>query len=525
MPFPFRRFPWWPIWALLALLSAATIGPAYLVHDDAWYLHMARVVLHGGTMYRDVVDTNPPLIVFLTLPPVWLAERLGLNTIATFKTYVFCAEFLSILACARLLRFAWGSASETTRNLLLAVIVFALVPFARTGEFGQREHLMMLLTLPYLLAAIGWAEGRVVGGAWALVIGAAGGLGFAMKPHYVLTWLAIEATLVFIARGRRSWRRREALASAAALVAYAVLVVVFVPQYLVLADKVRQVYGGLNSSAALLFRLRDAQLWAAGLVVLGLVRLPRSTRTACVLLFVAWTAFLLAAVLQLKGWNYHLYPARACSLLFFVAFVLAVFEALPALGTVLRGGLRGIAVGVVAALLLSSGRYLLEARRPVVETDLVTPLIDVVNNHAPRGTIAVLSMRTIIYPAFPAVNYAGARWSMRHNSLWFLPGLYEKELQAPDGIVRFRAPAAMSGLERGFYEDVIADLCAAPPDLLLFERADPRAPGGRRALDLPAYYSQDGRYERLTRGYEPLPALGPFNVLKRTAGASCVSQR
>ena len=525
MPLAFRRIPWWLACALLGLLSLATVGPTYLGHDDAWYLHMAQVLLHGGTIYRDVVDTNPPLIVFLSLPPVWLAERLGIGATGTFKACVFCAEAVSIFVCARLLRLAWSGGSETTRDVLLASVAFALVPFARPEEFGQREHLMMLLVLPYLIAAVAPAQGRELRGPAAFAIGVAGGLGFAMKPHYVLAWLAIETTLLLVSHAGRgyahSWRRREALGAAAVLACYALAVLLFVPQYLVLANKVRQVYGGLNASAALLFRLRDAQLWAAGLLALVLIRLPRASRSACVLLFIAWSAFLLAAILQLKGWNYHLYPARACALLFFVAFVLALFEAVPALGAVLRGGMRGIAFGIVAALLVSAGRYLLEARRPVVDTDLVTPLVRLIEADAPRGTVAVLSMRTIIYPAFPAVNYAGARWTMRHNSLWFLPGLYEKELQAADGVVPFRAPGAMPRLERDFYEEVIGDLCAAPPDLLLVERADPRAPGGRRALDLAAYYSQDGRYARLARGYEPLTVLGPFSVFKRTAGASC----
>jgi hypothetical protein len=130
-------------------------------------------------------------------------------------------------------------------------------------------------------------------------------------------------------------------------------------------------------------------------------------------------------------------------------------------------------------------------------------------------------MRTIVYPAFPAVSYTSARWPMRHNSLWFLPGLYEKEMQSPDAANLYRAPAAMGPLERRFYEDVIGDLCADPPALLLIEPAQPRAPSGRRALDLSAYYGQDARYRKLWQGYEQLNTIGPFTVYLRTANSSC----
>jgi hypothetical protein len=518
-----QRYSWWMVWLALGLFSAAVICPAYIVHDDGWYLHMARVLLNGGKIYQDVVDTNPPLIVFLTLPPVWIAEHLGLSAVAVFKVYVFVAALLSLVSCARVLKSVLPAQAPASRGLLLTALVFAILPFARVPEFGQREHLMLLLTLPYLLAAVGWASGHRLGRTSALLAGLAAGLGFAMKPHYLLAWLAIEASLALIVR-RGSWRRAEAAGAVAAFVLYALAVVVFVPQYLVLADKVRQVYGGLNSSPALLFRLPDAQLWAAGFVLLLLVRLPRAARPASVVLFAAWTGFLLAAVLQLKGWSYHLYPGRAVALLFFVTFGLAVFEVLPEIGNILRGGARALGAGLVLALLVSSGRYLIEARRPV-DTDLVTPLIDTIRAHAPGGPIAVLSMRTIIYPAFPAVNYSGARWSMRHNSLWFLPGLYINELQAPDADQRFRAPAAMSPVERQFYEEVVGDLCADPPALLLVEPALPRAPAGRRALDLAAYYGQDARYQQLSRGYQRLTAIGPFTVYQRTGTASCGTGR
>jgi hypothetical protein len=512
------RLFWWCLWAALVLLCAAVVCPAYVNHDAAWYLHMARVMLDGGTIYRDVVDTNPPLIVFLTVPPVWLA-RLGVSATAAFKAYVFCAAFLSLFLSARLARRVWSGASDLSRGVFVSALVFVALPFVK-ADFGQREHFLILLTLPYVLAALAWTANAPLAGGAGVLSGIAGGLGFAMKPHYLLAWVAIETSLCLVRPRGRSWRRPEAIAAAAAIAGYALLIVLFVPQYLAVAESARQVYGGLNSSAALLMRLPDTRICAVALALLLLVRLPRAASSACAVLFAAVIGFLLAALLQLKGWSYHLYPARAFTVLFFVAFAIGVFEGLPAITAAVRGGVRGLAAVLVLALLVSSGRYVLEARRPV-DLDLVTPLIDIVRVHAPRGPLAVLSMRTIIYPAFPAVNYTGARWSLRHNSLWFLPGLYERELQAPDAETRFRAPEAMPPLERRFYEEVVSDLCSDPPALLLIEPAQARAPAGRRALDLSAYYGQDARYQKLSRAYERLTTVGPFTVFKRTASASC----
>jgi hypothetical protein len=513
-----RRFLWWSIWGILVLLSAAVVCPGYVNHDAAWYLHMSRVLLDGGTLYRDVIDTNPPLIVYLTVPPVWIARQLGVGDVVLFKAYVFCGAFLSLLVCAVLVRRAWASASETARALLVTVLVFLVLPFVK-GDFGEREHLAVLLTLPYVLAAASWIGGQPLGAVAATLIGVAGGLGFAIKPHFLLPWIAVEVSLLSLSRGR-SWRRPEPIAAAVSLVAYALVVLLFVPQYLPLAEKVRQVYGGLNSSPAVLLRMPDAQLWAAGLALLLLTRLPRTTRSISIVVFAAATGFLLAGLLQLKWWSYQLYPARAFTLLFLATFGLGLLEALPALVGTVRGGLRNIAAVVVASLFVVSGRYVLEARRPLTP-DLVTALVEIVRQHAPRGPIAVLSMRTIVYPAFPLVNYTGARWSLRHNSLWFLPGLYVKELQMPAAEVPFRAPEAMPPIEREFYEQIIGDLCRNPPRLLIIEPPISRAPIGRRSLDLSAYYGQDPRYRRLSGAYRQLTTVGPFAVFTPTASASC----
>ena len=97
-------------------------------------------------------------------------------------------------------------------------------------------------------------------------------------------------------------------------------------------------------------------------------------------------------------------------------------------------------------------------------------------------------MRTIIYPAFPAVNYSRATWGLRHNSLWFLPGFYADQDSRRGGHLQPHPIDAMSALERTFFDQIVQDLCAAPPRLLAVEEASPVAPAGRRARDQRADY-------------------------------------
>ncbi|MGE5359864.1 MAG: hypothetical protein ACM3NQ_12675 [Bacteroidales bacterium] len=507
---------WWLCCALLVVLSALAVVPSYVNHDAAWYLYMARRVMDGAVMYRDVVDTNPPLIVWLTIVPAWLA-RFALSDVILFKLFVYAIAFAALGACAQLAGRIWPDWRPGLRGLLVATTVFVALPFPKT-DFGQREHFVLLMTLPYVFASAAWLRGFNASRTSAAVIGVVGGLGFAVKPHYLLGWLAVELALLFVRRP--AWRRPQAVAAACAICLYGATVLLVVPQYLALAQVVAAVYGGINASAAVMLRVPDVQFWAICLVLLAVVRLPERSRWTCLVLFAAATGLLAGGLLQLKAWSYHLLPGRAFMLLFLATMSLSALEALPSVVSAIRGGARGVAWAGGILLLLWSGRYVAEARRPAA-ADLVTPLAQLVRAQAPGGRLALLSMRTMVYPAFPLVNYTGAEWALRHNSLWFLPGLYDRQLQVEEEGSPGRAPGAMSPVERRFFEEIVGDLCAAPPDLLIIEAPLDRAPAGWRALDLNAYYGRAQRYRRLLTSYAPLTTVAQFVVFKRTAPASC----
>jgi hypothetical protein len=215
-------------------------------------------------------------------------------------------------------------------------------------------------------------------------------------------------------------------------------------------------------------------------------------------------------------------PPQVYLALLFLVILLGLVQ-MPGVAGVVRGGISGIAAAIVVVLAATGLKYVYEGRRGI-QPDLVTPLTAVVREHAPGGPIATLGMRTLLYPSFPLVNETGARWSLRHHSLWFLPAFYARELATPPPApVVAHAPAEMPPLERAFFEEIILDLCRTPPRLLLVEVAAPLAPAGRRALDLEAYYRQDARFARLFESYQPVTTVTPFVVYKAAGGASCAT--
>lgn len=506
-----RRVTTLALSSVLAALALIAIGPAYLNHDAAWYLYVADRWLGGATLYRDLIDTNPPLIIWLTAIPTVIARLTGTPDTLLLKGTVFVAAITSVLAARQIIARQWPS-----REFVLVILAtFVVLPFAKE-DFAQREHLAILFCLPYVLAAASTQPTHATTGR--VLIGIAGGIGFAIKPHFLIPFMAVEA-LTIRARGSRGLARVESVAAVATVGVYGIAVLVFTPAYLEVADQVRRVYGEFNASAGTLLRLRETQLWIVAAALFAAVRwrsgdyLPHAT-------FGAATGFLAAAVLQFKGWGYHLYPGRAFVVLFLAVAVLAVLESVPGLVTILRGGLRGVATVFAITLTAVSARYVAEARSPATP-DLVTPMIHTFRSAPTDSRVAVLSMRTIIYPAFPAVNYAKRTWGLRQNSLLFLPGFYADQDRLQGGPLAPHHPAGMEPLERQYFNQVIEDLCAALPAVLAFEEPLQKAAAGRRALDLHAYYAQDTRAATLFSAYRPAGTVGPFRVWTRTGAARC----
>jgi len=499
---------------VIAALGVAAVSLSYLNDDTAWYLHMARVWLDGGRLYRDVIDTNPPLIVFLTALPVALAGWLHVPEPVTFKVCVLAAIVGSMgLSWAGLSR-AWTNGWH--RIVVVATLVFALVVFIGP-DFGQREHVAVLLVAPYVFAACAWAAGRPLpaGLEWGTAVSA--GIGFALKPYFMAGWLAVEIARVVLDRSTRSLRRPGVTGVVAIQILYVAVVVLLVPDYLQVARDAWQVYDALNASPSVMWGLVDWRFWGLACIAAA-VPIPRDARRSGLVLLAAATGFLVGAMVQSKGWPYQLYPSRVFLWLFAATWLTAFVSARPVLDRAI-GGARTVATVLLVALIVFSGRAFVDARG--WRGSVVDTFIERVRSQPRHESLAMLSMRNIMWPAFPAVNYTGTQWVLRHHSLWFLPGMYAREFDRADGAVAPHAPDAMSALERRYFGDIVDDLCRTPPRLLVIQPPVPSLPAGGRAIDLVAYYRQDPRFARLFSGYDETGSLDTFVFFTRQRDVPC----
>lgn len=221
-------------WLVLALMAVAAFWMqllAYPNHDVAWVLWGSREMLGGATWGRDIIEPNPPLAWYLAIPSAWVAQLLGTPTAATFHVMVAGAALCSLAAFEMLARTdPLVRPAERHLPTLIAALFLLVLPYR---DFGQREHLMLIGALPYLaLTALRQSGGMPVQRAAALAAGVAAGLGFALKPYFLVVPLLVEITTLVVARRWTLALRPEVLAIAGVVGVYGLFVLLFTSDYL-----------------------------------------------------------------------------------------------------------------------------------------------------------------------------------------------------------------------------------------------------------------------------------------------------
>src|SRR4051812_17499075 len=118
-----------------------------LKDDIAWLLYVARRWMAGRELYIDVVEVNPPLIVWISAVPLQIARWIDAD-----PRFVAMPVFIAgVLGCAWwtavLLRRRGGVCTDLLP--VFAVIGSALL-ILPAADLGQREHLLVAAFLPYL---------------------------------------------------------------------------------------------------------------------------------------------------------------------------------------------------------------------------------------------------------------------------------------------------------------------------------------------------------------------------------------
>ena len=453
-------------------LSIAVVGIFYvaalqvplslgITPDVSWLLTVAERMLSGETLYRDILEYNPPFSVWIYTGPAALSFFTGLSSETLLLLQFSALFFLSFAAClvigSRAGLLAKGTAAP---QLAVGIAVFVLLP---NYTFLQREHFAIVAFTPWLvLQAARWHAGPAFRpSVWMVVLG---GLSCAImvmtKPYYLPTVLLPVAGLMLKTRSLRPPFHPENLLGAAVAAAYGLAVLTLYPDYLEFLYPILDVvYLPVRTPDATLFFLTCGGVL---LLAVALAAHPRDWSPLAITAALAASGHLAGIVAMGKAFTYHALPALCLLVLAFAAQLAARRFPEPrpsATGTLAltRISISIVLVGTVIWLVSDVYR-----RGEFVDPVLANHLKA---NHAGQTFVSVS-------PSFadshPLVRIAGGRYVGPHGAMLATDYGMQVLRQNPD--MDTRAVRCEIERERAIYAAAI--LSRQPGIILVSDRAD-----------------------------------------------------
>ncbi len=420
----------------------------------------------GEVLYsRDLVEINLPLIMQMSAIVVGVGDWLRIDALSLWRVTVGLLVVGGFTVSWRLLRSVLVEIPRETQAALALFFVAALVSLPGIS-FGQREHLVVLGFLPYIVGAGVRAHGRPLPSATAVLSGLSLAVGLAIKPHYVLAVPCVELVLGLY---RRSWRqavRVETMTAAAALLVLVADVVWRHPGYLEHSLPMALHYYTEYASAT--FKTTEA-CYLLLVLVAAAPGLPRSVAIFSRLFAVSAVGCYVGYQLQ-TGWAYQFLPTAVLSALAFGLPATTVGTAvLRRLVTRWRAPLWPLCSAVGLTLLVVTVSVMTAARTERIIDGrrgyLVTGVRALVERSWPVGLPKTMAGVTrAMFPSFPVAELVGAGWGSRFSCLWLLPGIVARE----QGVSSAQPDPARTFLESA----VVEDFARWRPTIVLVEREE-----------------------------------------------------
>ncbi len=195
-------------------LSTIILGSLFLVSSYFWcqrpllqypdqsmYLAMAQLYVDGYKPYVDMVDFNPPLIMYICLAPALMSNLFHIHIIFAFAIFVLALTLLSVMVCGYLM-FSNRHREEAFFYLPI-LMVFLYLGSQLMIDFGQREHLLLITYLPFfMIRHLRWNCVAINKGL-AVFCGLYASICLILKPHFI--FMAAVPELVYLIQKRR-WK-------------------------------------------------------------------------------------------------------------------------------------------------------------------------------------------------------------------------------------------------------------------------------------------------------------------------------
>ena len=284
--------------------------------DITWLMRIGEKFLQGGHYYTDFFEVNPPMCIYIYLIPVLLSKQFHLIFPTTVLIFTFIIAIISWCFSYNLLKKILINSQPFYRINLAIALAFLYFIFP-SNAFGQREYLFAVLMMPYLLIAVLRAKQQTNNQWLTITAGLFAGIGFCLKPFFLMTWLFIELYLFIKSTRLLSWLRCENVAIIVVLLCYAVSIPILTPEYLTKIVPITNIFYYINYQIPLTLLLLQPIVGFSVILFVTHYFLRKKIQQMDLLniLLLATFGGLLTYLAQFTLWFYHMLPAAMFSIL------------------------------------------------------------------------------------------------------------------------------------------------------------------------------------------------------------------
>jgi hypothetical protein len=467
--------------------------------DIAWFQYLAEQILQGKLPYRDFIEINPPLYIWMHVPIVQLANNLQIDTVFLYRCITLLGVACISVVIIYLTNQGFIKRDKTFPFINALVLLFGFINMAGY-VFGEREFWAYAMAMLYIASCWAWLN-KVKLGRWGrLVLYTGISLGLLVKIQFLLVVGIVEMFLL-ISQGSTQYRTRigEVFTILGCTSIYLMLILIFAGDYFSLLVKIGAMY--LNFAPLpwyeIIFRSSHGLMFVVTMIIFFLP-LKAEYRSWTRLQAVFTISVFCVVLLQQKGWDYHLYPFYAAFtyLVFwtgyfsFISFFSARFRLKST--TVFTVGALGIILFCTHFLQL-----MMDRRKP---DSSYFALKNILQQNKPRSSVFLFSVS--MYPSFPLITETRSHWAGRINHLWYL-------------IVKNKDQPAVQSQIKNLDEMVISDIVQSQPDLLIIDNTDAQFGFMGNRFDYIAYFSQYKGFADIFSQYRYATSVDGYDVYRR----------
>ena len=488
-------------WCLAVLLLLADMAYQLMSPsggDKEWLLLATRMMLQGRTLYVDIFEVNPPLVIWLYSLPVWLSLKFTWFT--DYQALVAMGFVLSGISAwlgVQLIRFHPAFAGKPHKQWLFGLLIgYTLIFFSTPIYFFDRDQIFFVLVFAYFLRFMPSLADAALPVWLRVAVGLMAGVGFCVKPHTVVAFAALQLTHLLRARPARFWFSLENVIIAAVAAFYFFCIWRFAPDYLnTVMPMSAATYGGFS-------RKVNGYLFAA--VAFGCAGLtfaefrPRHTTPyrRDIYYLAGVCAALFAYALAGNGWGYT-YNPLLCMLIFLSAWVFAEFlwlyrqdRAQGGSGWTFLVGMGTNVVNLTANALYIALCIWTYFTAPVCggKQCVLDPYFKYMHERQVRS-FSSFSMNLRRWTELERATHA--KWDTRFNHLWMLPQLL---LASPDLEGRYK------WIKDYVTRAYATDLTRWQPEIVFVDRSDGIFNYGL-PIDIPAFFAEEPAFREAWSHY------------------------